>query len=152
MMIQQLLVNLGGDLPDPELRMSMNAVAGTEPSTLFGMSQVLGVGSPEAQKLQQEFVKRLSIMSDPAAALVANPDLSASIQATKEIANKIIADTSSAVTGAVDSAAAAQRTAAIRDSAIVVGAILLALLLVILVARSLVQPLRQLRDSALQVA
>ena len=52
--------------------MSMNTVAGTEPSTLFGMSQVLGVGSPEAGKLQQEFVKRMAIMSDPAAALVGN--------------------------------------------------------------------------------
>ena len=48
--------------------------------------------------------------------------------------------------------AAAQRTAAIRDAAIVGGAILLALLLVILVARSLVRPLRRLRDSALKVA
>ena len=152
MMIQQLLVNLGGELPDPELRMSMNTVAGTEPSTLFGMSQVLGVGSPEAQKLQQEFVKRMAIMSDPAAVLVNNPDLSASIQATNQIADKIIADTSTAVTGAVESQAAAQRTAAIRDSAIVVGAMLLALLLVILVARSLVRPLRRLRDSALKVA
>ena len=150
MMIQQLLVNLGGELPDPELRMSMNTVAGTEPSTLFGMSQVLGVGSPEAQKLQQEFVKRMAIMSDPAAVLVDNPDLSASIQVTNQIANKIIADTSTAVTGAVESQAAAQRTAAIRDSAVVVGAMLLALLLVILVARSLVRPLRRLRDSALQ--
>jgi signal transduction histidine kinase len=152
MMIQQLLVNLGGELPDPELRMSMNTVAGTEPSTLFGMSQVLGVGSPEAQKLQQEFVKRMSIMSDPAAVLVANPDLSASIQVTNQIANKIISDTSTAVTDAVESEAAAQRTAAIRDTAIVVGAMLVALLLVILVARSLVRPLRRLRDSALQVA
>ena len=152
MMIQQLLMNLGGELPDPELRMSMNTVAGTEPSTLFGMSQVLGVGSPDAQKLQQEFVKRMAIMSDPAAVLVGNPDLSASIQATNQIANKIIADTSTSVTGAVESQAAAQRTAAIRDSAIVVGAMLLALLLVILVARSLVRPLRRLRDSALKVA
>ena len=152
MMIQQLLVNLGGELPDPELRMSMNTVAGTEPSTLFGMSQVLGVGSPEAGKLQQEFVKRMAIMSDPAAVLVGNPDLSASIQATNQIANKIIADTSTSVTGAVESQAAAQRTAAIRDSAIVVGAMLLALLVVILVARSLVRPLRLLRDSALKVA
>jgi len=152
MMIQQLLVNLGGELPDPELRMSMNTVAGTEPSTLFGMSQVLGVGSPEAQKLQEEFVKRMSIMSDPAAVLVNNPDLTASIQATNQIAGKIVADTSTAVTGAVESEAAAQRTAAIRDSAIVVGAMLLALLLVILVARSLVRPLRRLRDSALKVA
>jgi signal transduction histidine kinase len=152
MMIQQLLVNLGGELPDPELRMSMNTVAGTEPSTLFGMSQVLGVGSPEAQKLQEEFVKRMAIMSDPAAVLVNNPDLSASIQATNEIAGKIIADTSTAVTGAVEKEAAAQRTAAIRDTAIVVAAMLLALLLVILVARSLVRPLRRLRDSALRVA
>jgi signal transduction histidine kinase len=152
MMIQQLLVNLGAELPDPELRMSMNTVAGTEPSTLFGMAQVLGVGSPEAQKLQQEFVKRMAIMSDPAAVLVNNPDLSASIQATNQIANKIIADTSTAVTGAVERQAAAQRTTAIRDCAIVVGAMLLALLLVILVARSLVRPLRRLRDSALRVA
>ena len=91
-------------------------------------------------------------MSDPAAVLVGNPDLSASIQATNQIANKIIADTSTSVTGAVESQAAAQRTAAIRDSAIVVGAMLLALLLVILVARSLVRPLRRLRDSALKVA
>ena len=56
------------------------------------------------------------------------------------------------MTGAVESQAAAQRTDAIRDSAIVLGAILLALLLVILVARSLVRPLRTLRDSALRVA
>src|SRR5215208_4338860 len=152
MMMQQLLVNLGGELPEPELRTSMMTLAGTEPSTLFGMSQVLGVGSPEAQKLQAEMVKRMAIISDPAAVLVNNPDLSASIQATNQIAGKIIADTSTAVTGAVENQAAAQRTAAIRDSAIVIGAILLGLLLVSLVARSLVRPLRRLRDSALRVA
>jgi signal transduction histidine kinase len=152
MMIQQLLVNLGGELPDPELRLSMTTVAGTEPSTLFGMSQVLGVGSPEALKLQQEFVKRMAIMSDPAAVLVNNPDLSASIQVTDQIANKMVADTSSAVTKAVHSQVSAQRTAAIRDAAIVVGVMLVALLLVILVARSLVRPLRRLRDGALKVA
>src|SRR5829696_2554250 len=152
MMMQQLLVNLGGELPEPELRTSMMTLAGTEPSALFGMSQVLGVGSPDAQKLQGEMVKRMAIMSDPSAVLVNNPDLSASIQATNQIADKIISDTSTAVTGAVEDQAAAQRTAAIRDSAIVIGAILLALLLVMLVARSLVRPLRRLRDSALRVA
>jgi signal transduction histidine kinase len=152
MMIQLLLASLGGELPDPELRLSMTTVAGTEPSTLFGMSQVLGVGSPEAQKLQQEFVKRMAIMSDPAALLVNNPDLIASIQVTNQIAGKIISDTTNAVTAAVEDKASAQRTAAIRDSAIVIGAMLLALLLVIVVARSLVRPLRKLRDSALAVA
>src|ERR1700738_4928482 len=94
----------------------------------------------------------MAIMSDPAAVLVNNPDLSGSIQATNQIARKIIADASTAVTGAVEGQASAQRTAAIRDSAIVIGAMLLALLLVILVARSLVRPLRRLRDSALRVA
>ena len=53
MMMQQLLVTLGAELPDPELRTSMITLAGTEPSTLFGMAEVLGVGSPEAKTLQQ---------------------------------------------------------------------------------------------------
>jgi signal transduction histidine kinase len=152
MMMQQLLVNRGGELPEPELRTSMITLAGTEPSTLFGMSQVLGVGSPAAQQLQQEMVKRMAIMSDPSAVLVDNPDLRTSLQTTDQIAGKVIADTTKSVTSAVEHDASAQRTAAIRDSAIVVGAILLALLIVTLVARSLVRPLRTLRDSALKVA
>src|SRR6185369_9494893 len=56
------------------------------------------------------------------------------------------------ITGAVADQAAAARAEAIRDSAIVLAAILLALLLVALVARSLIRPLRTLRDSALRVA
>jgi len=152
MMMQQLLVNLGGEMPEPELRTSMITLAGTEPSTLFGMSQVLGVGSPDAQKLQAEMVKRMAIMGDPAAVLVNNPDLRTSLQATDQIARQIVDRTSNAVTAAVSADASAQRTAAIRDSAIVIGAMLLALLLVIFVARTLVRPLRKLRDSALKVA
>ncbi len=152
MMMQQLLVNLGGELPEPELRTRMFALAGTEPSTLFGMSQVLGVGSQEAQQLQAEMVKRLAIMSDPAAVLVNNPDLRASEAVTDEIASRIIDSTTQSVTSTVEQQASAQRTAAIRDAVIVGGAMLLALILVILVALSLVRPLRRLRDSALRVA
>jgi signal transduction histidine kinase len=152
MMMQQLLVNLGAELPEPELRTRMIALAGTEPSTLFGMSQALGVGSAEAQQLQGEMVKRLAIMSDPAAVLVNNPDLRASEAVTDQIAEQIITDTTKSVTTAVKQQADAQRTAAIRDAAIVGGAMLLALIVVIIVARLLVRPLRQLRDSALRVA
>ena len=152
MMMQQLLVNLGAELPEPELRTRMIALAGTEPSTLFGMSQVLGVGSTEAQKLQGEMVRRLAIMSDPLAVLVNNPDLRASEAVTDQIAGQIITDTTASVTSTVEEQASAQRAAAIRDAAIVGGAILLALIVVILVARSLVRPLRRLRDSALRVA
>jgi signal transduction histidine kinase len=152
MMMQQLLVNLGGEVPEPELRTSMNTVAGTEPSTLYGMTQILGVGSPEAHELQEQFIRRMAIMANPTAVLVNNPELSQSIQATDEIAGQIIDETSASVTGAVTEEAAAQRSTAIRDAAVVVAAILLALLVVALVARSLVRPLRRLRDSALKVA
>ncbi|MDT5178776.1 MAG: hypothetical protein QOJ95_2974 [Mycobacterium sp.] len=152
MTMQQLLVNLGGDLPEPELRTSMITLAGTEPSTLFGMAQVLGVGSPDAQKLQEEMVKRMAMMSDPAVPLVGNADLSQSLQTTKEIAQKVIDSTTPAVTSAVEDLASAKRQEAIRDSVIVGVAILLAVAIVLFVARSLVRPLRTLRDGALKVA
>lgn len=152
MMMQQLLVNLGGDLPEPELRTSMITLAGTEPSTLFGMAQVLGVGSPDAQKLQDEMVKRMAMMSDPAVVLVANPELSASLRTTNDIATKIIDSTTPAVTSALADRANTKRQEAIRDSAIVAAALLLAVVVVLVVARSLVRPLRRLRDSALKVA
>ncbi|MGK2855414.1 MAG: ATP-binding protein, partial [Microbacteriaceae bacterium] len=152
MVMQQLLVNLGGEIPEPELRTSMNTVAGTEPSTLFGMSQILGVGSDEAKELQEQFIRRMSIMADPAAVLVNNPELSQSIQVTNDIAGEIIDETTASVTAAVAEQAAAQRSTAIRDAAVVLAASLLALRVVALVARSLVRPLRRLRDSALKVA
>lgn len=162
MTMQQLLVNRGADLPEPELRTSMITLAGTEPSTLTGMAQVLGaseatgndpgVGSPDAQKLQEEMVKRMAIMSDPAAALVANPDLSQSLQATDEIAAKVVASATPAITAAVKDRADATRRDAIRDSVIVGVSILAALVIVLFVARTLVRPLRMLRDGALRVA
>lgn len=152
MLMQQLLVNQGADLSESELRTSMISLAGTEPSTLFGMAEVLGVGSPDAQKLQEQMVKRMAIMSDPAVALVANPDLSQSLQVTSDIATKIIASTTPSVTAAVDDQASAKRHDALRDSVIVGVAILLALSIVLIVARTLVRPLRMLRDGALKVA
>ena len=152
MMMEQLLVNLGGELPEPEQRTRMITLAGTEPSAMIGMSQVLGVGSPEAQQLQAEYVRRTALISDPAIPLINNPEMTASLQATDQISTRMIDNTVPAVTGAVADQAAAARTEAIRDAAIVLGAIVLALLLVTLVARSLVRPLRTLRDSALRVA
>lgn len=152
MMMQQLLVNLGGEVPEPELRTSMNTVAGTEPSTLFGMTQILGVGSEEAKSLQEQFILRMSIMANPAAVLVGNPELTQSIQVTDGIAGELIDTTTASLTAAVDERAADRRSAAIRDAVVVITMLVLALLVVVLVARSLVGPLRRLRDSALRVA
>jgi signal transduction histidine kinase len=152
MAMQQMLVNRGVDLPEPEVRTSMITLAGTEPSTINGMSKLLGGASNEAATLRSEMVKRMSLMSNPAVPVVGNPELLASQQATRQVADKLITDTTSAIPAAVEQEANASRTAAIRDAAIVVGAVLLALLLVIFVARTLVRPLRRLRDSALKVA
>ncbi|HZU49815.1 MAG TPA: ATP-binding protein, partial [Mycobacterium sp.] len=152
MMMQRLLITRGADLPEPELRTSMITLAGTEPSTLFGMAEVLGVGSPEAKTLQQQMVRRMALMSNPAIPLVNNPDLLRSIQTTDTIAAQLIKDTTASVTKSLEERANNRRDAAIRDTVLVLAAIVAALVVVWLVARSLVQPLRVLRDSALKVA
>ncbi|MEB3019814.1 ATP-binding protein [[Mycobacterium] crassicus] len=152
MMMQELLVNRGGELPDPELRTSMMTLAGTEPSTLFGMSEVLGVDSPDAKSLQQQLVTRLTIMSDPEQVLPDNPVLRESIRITDQIAARVISENTGAVTKAVEDRAADRRAAATRDIMLVLAGFIVTLLVVWLVARSLVRPLRTLRDSALQVA
>jgi signal transduction histidine kinase len=152
MMMQQLLITRGADLPEPELRTSMITLAGTEPSTLFGMAEVLGVGSAEAKTLQQQMVTRMAIMSDPRSLLVNNPALLHSVQTTDEIADQVIKATSALVTKSVEDQARDRRDAAIRDTIVVLAAIIAALGIVLLVARSLIRPLRVLRDSALKVA
>jgi signal transduction histidine kinase len=152
MMMQQLLISRGADLPEPELRTSMTTLAGTEPSTLFGMAEVLGVGSPEAKTLQQQMVTRMGLMSDPAQKLVNNPALQHSVQTTDAIAAQIIKDFTDKVIKAVENQAHNRRNAAIRDTVLVLSAIVAALITVLLVARSLIRPLRVLRDGALKVA
>ncbi|BCZ20688.1 ATP-binding protein [Mycobacterium senriense] len=152
MTMQKILVTRGAELPEPQLRTSMATLAGTEPSTLFGMSEVLGAGSPEAKTLQQQMVSRMAIMSDPASVLVDNADLLRSIQTTDDIADQVIKNATASVTKSVHAQAAERRSAAILDTVLVLAAIVIALGVVLLVARALVRPLRMLRDGALKVA
>jgi signal transduction histidine kinase len=152
MTMQEILVTRGGDLPEPQLRTSMSTLAGTEPSTLFGMSQVLGVSSPEAKTLQQQMVSRMALLSDPDSVLVDNPELLQSIKTTDGIAEQVIKNATSSVTKSVQAQATDRRNAAILDTALVLTAIVIALVIVLLVARALVRPLRALRDGALRVA
>ena len=152
MTMQEILVTRGNDLPEPELRTSMITLAGTEPSTLFGMSEVLGAGSPETKSLQQQMVTRMALMSDPTSALVDNSELLQSIHTTDGIAEQVVNDATASVTKSVQAAASARRDAAMRDTGLMLAAILIVLVIVLLVARALVRPLRVLRDGALKVA
>ncbi|MDT5138275.1 MAG: hypothetical protein QOD58_2537 [Mycobacterium sp.] len=152
MTLQEILVTRGADLPEPQLRTAMITLAGTEPSTLFGMSEVLGAGSPDAKNLQQQLVTRMAVISDPDSTLVDNPDLLRSIHTTQGIADQIIGDTTASVTKSVQDQATARRDAAVRDAVVVLAVLAVALVIVLLVARALVKPLRVLRDGALKVA
>lgn len=152
MTLQQMLVTGGADLPEPRLRTSLITLAGTEPSTLFGLSAVLGIGSPDARNLQQQMVIRMAIMSDPAITLVDNRQLLDSIHVTKGIADRVINDATASVTESLQRQASDRRDAAIRDAVLVSAAIAVALGIVLLLARTLVGPLRALRDGAVTVA
>ncbi|MCV7172741.1 HAMP domain-containing protein [Mycobacterium manitobense] len=152
MALQHMLVTRGGDVPEPELRVSMTTLAGTEPSTVTGMAELLGPASQDAATLRTEMFKRMSMMATPGVVLVGNPELLQSQQVTDGIAGTMIDDLTASIPAAVNEEAAAQRSAAIRDAVLVAVAIVIALAVVLLVASSLVQPLRRLRDSALKVA
>ncbi|OAN29689.1 histidine kinase, partial [Mycolicibacterium iranicum] len=152
MAMQRMLVTRGAELAEPALRSAIVTIAGTEPATISAIGAFLGGATDQAASLRSEMVKRLAIISDPASMLVGNPALLASQQVTADIAEGVIAQTTDAIPATVSQQADDARTAAIRDAALVGAAILVALLLVTLVARSLVRPLRTLRDSALKVA
>ncbi|MBO0677837.1 sensor histidine kinase [Mycolicibacterium sp. S2-37] len=152
MAMQAMLVTRGAELPEPVLRAALVTLAGTEPSTVSGMAELLGGASAEAADLRREMFRRMSLIADPAVVLAGNPELLGSQQVTADIADQLIADNVDAIPAAVADQADTQRGAAIRDTAIVLAVIVAALTVVLLVARSLVRPLRRLRDSALRVA
>lgn len=152
MTLQEILLIRGADLPAPQLRSAMAAVAGSESAPVFAVSALLGAGSAEAATLQQEMVARTVVIADPDSALVANSALRRSISVTDQIATTVIRDTSAAVQVSIGNAVAAQRQVVIRDAAVVLAAIAGALIVMVLVARSLITPLRVLRDGALKIA
>ncbi|ADU00863.1 HAMP domain-containing sensor histidine kinase [Mycolicibacterium gilvum] len=152
MAMQDMLVTRGGELPEPLLRSAMVTLAGTEPATVTAMGTFLGGASDRADALRSQMVRRMSLLSDPAVVLVGNPELLMSQKITADIAQSLINRIADEIPARVSRQADDARTAAIRDSVLVGAAILVALILVLWVARSLVRPLRTLRDSALRVA
>lgn len=152
MAMESMLVTRGAELPEPELRGALVTLAGTEPSTVSGMAELLGGASDEAADLRRAMFDRMALIADPAVSLVGNRDLLTSQEITAGIADRLIADNVDEIPASVAAAASAQRGAAVRDTVIVVAVFALALAIVLLVARSLVRPLRRLRDNALRVA
>ena len=140
MTMQEMLVNRGADLPEPELRTSMITLAGTEPSTLFGMSRgarcrlagrqdaAAADGHPDGRSCPIRPARWSTI-----------PTCCSSMQTTDGIADKVIADATASVTnvgaGPGHRARATPRSA---TAVVVLAAIVVALVIVLLVARALV--------------
>ena len=102
MMMQQLLVNLGGDLPEPELRTSMITLAGTEPSTLFGMARSSASARPTRRSCRTRWSSGWRSCPTRPSRWSATPICAQSLQATDEIAAKVIDSTTTSVTAAVE--------------------------------------------------
>lgn len=145
MVMQQLLVARGGDLPEAALRSALLALAGAEPSLVSAIDAYLGAESDRATVLRSEMDNRMRVLSDPESVLVGNPELLASQQITRDIVAALISETSNSILATVDQQAHDARSAAIRDATFVAAAIAIALLLVLVVARSLVHPAEQAR-------
>ncbi|PRC43444.1 histidine kinase, partial [Mycobacterium sp. ITM-2017-0098] len=117
MAMQQMLVNRGADLSEPQLRSAIVTIAGTEPATVAAMGAFLGGATEQAATLRSQMVRRLSVLSDPAAVLVGNPELLASQRLTRDIADGVITLTSDEIPATVAQRADDARTEAIRDAA-----------------------------------
>ena len=152
LLMQQLLVNQGGELTEDDLRTSLITLSGREPSGGFEIAQVLGAESADAKALHQQREDRIAILTDPASELAGNAQLLESLQATDTILQDVMEGTSSSVISAAQDKASAARTPVIRDGVILLAVVLIGLALAVVADRLLVRPLRGLRSAALRVA
>ncbi|MCH9668422.1 MAG: histidine kinase [Actinomycetia bacterium] len=151
MVMQQMLVTRGGELPEAVLRWAMLAVAGAESSMVSAVDTYLGAATDRATALRSQMDNRILVMSDPESVLVGNPELLASQRITHGIVDGVITEAGNAISATVDRQANDARSAAIRDAALMAAAIAIALLSVAVVGRSLTRPLLTLRDSTLKL-
>ncbi|MFC9786765.1 ATP-binding protein [Rhodococcus sp. NPDC127528] len=79
-------------------------------------------------------------------------ELRDSMIASQQIYTNLIKNSTTSITNKVAAKASETRSAALRDAAVVLGTLLATILLGLLVARSLIRPIRRLRHGALQVA
>ncbi|WP_072802372.1 ATP-binding protein [Rhodococcoides yunnanense] len=143
---QQLL----GALPGAEVTDQVNGVAGSERSILSVLGTDISADSTELDPLLAELDTRLGMYASTARGGPTNVFLSAAKSA--ELYNDLADRYAGELADALNSQALDARSVALRDTAFVLGSVLAALVLALIVARSLVQPIRRLRLGALDVA
>ena len=142
-----LLVNRGGELPDPQLRNALMALAGADPAVRPAGSAE--GGGADADKLRQQAAARLAVIADPQTVLPNNPALRDAVHGTGEIVSRVIEDTGRSLLAGLREQADHRRAAAVRAAALTLAGLLVALAAGWLLARTVVRALRALPDSTL---
>lgn len=143
---QQLLVSV----MDPAVLGQANRAAGRELSDIDALSDALGADNASVVRLSELLDQRLTMYSSAATGAPTNPFLAA--EQSAQIYSAMAIDLQESFEGLLSSATTESRSVALRDSALVLGSVLIALVLALIVARSLVTPIRRLRLGALSVA
>ncbi|WP_306356812.1 ATP-binding protein [Nocardia sp. CC213A] len=126
----------------------------TERQLLAVLAHRFPDGDPLISELQNQVNIRLQLVGSPEASVGQLPvtELKDSLVVSVDKYQTIATDSTKAIVSRVDALAATARTDAIRYAVIVVATILGALALAVLMARSMIVPLRRLRLAALRVA
>ncbi|NLE78619.1 MAG: sensor histidine kinase [Rhodococcus sp.] len=153
-----LMIEILNDRSTPMTEVT--AANGAELALIDVMAKSLPEDDPQIQQLRDGVARRIELLPSGIDALEAMQagaplpvlPLRSSLLESLDIYTSMIDEASTDIAETVTLRAEETRTAALRDTAIVLGTLLAALILALLVARSLIGPVRRLRFSALQVA
>ncbi|WP_157121290.1 sensor histidine kinase, partial [Nocardia miyunensis] len=128
--------------------------ANTERQMLTTLAHRFPAGDPTVDALNKLVNKRIELAGSTQAAVGQIPvaDLKQSLQDSLSYYQRIVDSSTSDITARVNHLADDARTGAIRYAIIVIATIMAALLLAVVIARSMIVPLRKLRLAALRVA
>ncbi|MGC0362627.1 signal transduction histidine kinase [Rhodococcus sp. 27YEA15] len=150
-------VLFGSGAPDQKTRADMAAAAGAELSALTAMSASLDANGNTAsadtvKTLRAAAQTRIDDIGSTPADVPLSAQFGSGLQASKDDYTTVTDNAVDAFSSTVTAESNSARSAALRDTAIVLGAVLLALAIALVISRSLVGPIRQLRLAALQAA
>ncbi|MFD4265549.1 ATP-binding protein [Rhodococcus sp. NPDC058481] len=134
---------------------SLNALysaAGAERAMIDTLARSFPQADAKIQELTDRNTARVALIDESVGGALPLLDLRASMLESVEIYGTMLDEASQTIASTVAAREQETTSAAIRDSLIVLGTLIAATLLGLLVARSLIQPIRRLRRGALQVA
>lgn len=122
----------------------LSAELGVEQGIIDRLGSILGTSNEFVRRLNQQNAAHFGVIRSGGHQLSENEGFAPYDDLTGSLLDQIGRD--------LNDAADAARTQALRDAALTLGALLLAIILALLIARSLLVPIRRLREGVLEVA